>query len=347
MSHFFSHLFLRKKNKALKGFSLIELSVVIIIMSITASLVLSLAITNSDNKKVQTTQATMAKIEKAIGAFLANNQRLPCPADGTQARNDSNFGFEQIDTISNTMNPCTVNFISASGYITSGVVPVRTLLLEDNDMYDGWGRAISYSVDGRFAMNATGDNVVNQPSFPVQIYAQNISCAQAGPNSNCFRYLTQDNASIVTLTTSSNTLNPINSNNVMVLISHGKKGLGAFPLGGGTQIAGNSLNIDSYQNIDQTGFNGIYVQKNPIYSTDVTVYFDDIVLSNTKWQMIGKANILMDKTLCDTADAILKAAPKLTSQGGVAEFCFGSNNSASCTSYMTDFINKIQLYCFE
>ena len=66
-----------KKNKA---FSLIELSIVLLIISILASSALSISTNSIINNKIKVTNDRINQLYKAIGNFLVINGRIPCPA---------------------------------------------------------------------------------------------------------------------------------------------------------------------------------------------------------------------------------------------------------------------------
>ena len=95
----------------------------------------------------EVTQANMTRIREAVVAYVALNQRLPCPAAPTDGR-------AAPETATTITDPC------AS---PSGVVPWRTLGLTEESALDGWNRLISYRVlDGATGLTqADGASMVN------------------------------------------------------------------------------------------------------------------------------------------------------------------------------------------
>lgn len=115
------------------GFSLLELGIVLIILTI---LLGGAALTISGRVEEQrrvTTTTKLAGVETAITLFVAQTQRLPCPANGTLPSTDANAGLEQRGM----SGDCT-------GQQQNGVVPWRTLGLTEADATDGWYHRITY-----------------------------------------------------------------------------------------------------------------------------------------------------------------------------------------------------------
>ncbi len=111
------------------GFSLVELSVVLVIISIVLGSVLTLATSKSKNAKQKETQEIMAQVTDALAAYVAENKRIPCPASGNISQNNMLFGQEVEDCSSNP-----------------GAVPTKTLQIADDFAYDAWGRRITYYI---------------------------------------------------------------------------------------------------------------------------------------------------------------------------------------------------------
>lgn len=77
-----------------QGFSLIWVSVAIAVIGIMMAATLPGGPGTSDTERNALTRARMQKIEEATRAFMAANQRRPCPADATLAQSNQNFGAE-------------------------------------------------------------------------------------------------------------------------------------------------------------------------------------------------------------------------------------------------------------
>ena len=149
-----------------RGFSLLEMSIVIILMSIMISITAS--VINKENERVQKARETnkkMEKIEKAINLYIKKYRRLPCPADYTKDFTEVDFG-KQVRKRSDNGNACTDNDLIAecrcvvssseqasgmifdgsapAGAIVGGMIPVRDLGLPDKYALDPWNNRMLY-----------------------------------------------------------------------------------------------------------------------------------------------------------------------------------------------------------
>jgi hypothetical protein len=165
----------------------------------------------------------MDAIEKAIEAYVKRNNFLPCPADGTYAMSAANFGLTGGTlgggTCSNgatydgngnrtaDSTPPTANFYL--GNIAGGVVPVRALGLPDEYAIDPWGGKFSYAVDIRFTATRS-------------FYDYSYIDSTGG------------------ITVSDDGGNTILTNAIVIVLSHGQNGHGAFQLSGTRKNAGST-----------------------------------------------------------------------------------------------------------
>lgn len=147
------------------GLSLIELSVVLVIMSIVAAMGLELTANFMDRTAYKVTQQRLEAIDKAIVAFRKVNNRLPCP--GYQGLNTAAacFGKEYngslgAGTCNNNAGACSANNFAA-GTIAFGDVPVRDLGLPLSTMLDGYGNRFIYVVNRNQVYNSGYHPTVN------------------------------------------------------------------------------------------------------------------------------------------------------------------------------------------
>lgn len=136
----------RKKT----GFSLIELSVIIFVLSILVAGSLSILGGSSKINKKLITQERINRIYRAIGTYVSKNYHLPCPAPLSMTMSNSNYAFEGGDPIAtSTARTCPGSGIYSSNNvsnITYGMVPVYSLGLSDEMSLDGYGNRLSYVV---------------------------------------------------------------------------------------------------------------------------------------------------------------------------------------------------------
>ncbi|PIR39112.1 MAG: hypothetical protein COV35_04420 [Alphaproteobacteria bacterium CG11_big_fil_rev_8_21_14_0_20_39_49] len=309
------------KNKQF-GFSLVELSVVLAVIGLTISGALVIATKKTISDKIEETNYKMDKIENAMDAYLARHGRLPCTADGSLAKNNVDFGWEDnIPTINGVNGECDKSNFDDSGSVYYGGVPTKDLMISDEFMFDGWGRRFSYAIDARFAHNGSefegsgGDPACS----PASQSCTNPLCddSGAGANSACFRY--QD-AGTITVEDASGEERTTEA--VYVLISHGKNGLGARPNFGGATLTA-PADADEQQNAkNSTPFVPTFVQK------DATTVFDDIVRYRTKWQIMENAGMIDDFDICISAKDVVEVANGGT--GNLTDACSGVVDPAVC-----------------
>ena len=268
------------KQKKL-GFSMIELSVVLVVMGIMTVGMISLGTATLESAKIAETKSIIAKIQKAMIVYYKKNNSLPCPADGTLALTDNNFAFEQKTnsssdtTISNaTCSASYSNLISTVMYY--GTVPTRTLKLPDYYAFDAWGNRITYNIS---------KDCVDPDNW-------NSSHA------NICRKLASPSLPGGSITITDINLNPILDDAAYFLVSHGKNGVGAWRrAGGSTRIpstASTSARETSNAHVNTSGVTSGYdilFRSDFINDGDVTAnYFDDITFWQTAEQVNFDAN---------------------------------------------------------
>ena len=120
-----------------RGFSLVEMALVLLIVGLLAAVFLPATNTLLDNNRRKETRAKLEALEQAMVRFVMVNRRLPCPADGDRAPGDANQGLELA-----------VGGACAVQALTNGVVPWRSLGVSQTDAMDAWSTMVSYRVWG-------------------------------------------------------------------------------------------------------------------------------------------------------------------------------------------------------
>ena len=134
------------------GFTLIELSIVVIVLGLIAGGIMAALTQNTRREKQISLIQKMDAIELALTKFVKKNGYIPCPADGTYAVTVANFGkaggtagggtcingatYDGNGNRTADTTPPTANF--SSGNTVGGVAPVRTLELPDGYAFDPW-----------------------------------------------------------------------------------------------------------------------------------------------------------------------------------------------------------------
>lgn len=262
----------RNDNRLLAGFSLVELSVVLIIIGILISGVLTILTNKYEYRKIKVTEERIQEIEKAIDRFVLANNRLPCPANGSSVlMEESELGFEKYLSLDPVL--CEGNFSFDNIY--SGVVPVFTLGLSGEYLMDGWNRRFSYVVDGNFVNSEITDSSCNKET-----------------NTSCFKLSSQGRIKIKDASA-----NFITEEVVFVIISHGKNGFGAYKRFGSDQRLEASDDEDERDNAgdDKGSFDNEFIQKS------VNNSFDDIISYKSKSQIVNSSEMIQDIEICNAA----------------------------------------------
>lgn len=240
-----------------RGFSLLELAIVIIIIAIITGISLKMGEGALESARRAQTQNKMQLIEEALLAFRRDNQRLPCPGDASLSEDDANHGIEAANWGSCVGGAPAANFSSAS--VIEGSVPFRTLNLPETFMYDGWGRKFVYAVDA---------NATDYRAF--QTIGLSDSCGIA----------VEDEAG------GDRTMGA-----VYALVSFGSVGHGAYQQNG-TRYNGGSTNTDERLNCHcgsngaDTGYTATYVQRSRTENAvNVGDRFTHYVTYKERWQL--------------------------------------------------------------
>ncbi len=147
-----------------KGFTLVEVAIVLIIAGILFAAISSLLLIYMNQVQLKTTRQRMAAIDESLQIYLNLNGRYPCPADLTAMPDTTNFGVEisndcgslsgSVDGTSETSG----NTLPPNNFdVRIGTVPVRTLNLPDEFIADAWGQRFTYAVTERLATSGTYD----------------------------------------------------------------------------------------------------------------------------------------------------------------------------------------------
>ncbi len=253
------------KEISKKAYSLIELSIVILIISILITGALSVSVSSINNAKIKVTRDRMAEIYKAMGTYLITNNRLPCPARLNVAKSQANYGSS-----AGSLGMCLVanSVIGPSNtaiLLAYGAVPTQTLGLSSEMAEDGFGSKISYVIHRNFTSTITataGGHVTTAPYAPTAPIIQIKENPAATPSVQ---------------------------HAIFVLISHGANKAGAYNANAITQNT-SPTDPDEFDNILPT------IITPPSLSVDyddtfISVSsnsdsFDDIVFYKTRNQMI-------------------------------------------------------------
>lgn len=259
-----------------EGFSLVEMSIVLAIISVILAGVLPFLLESTKGKDADKTIARMNDIESAIQAFYARNSRLPCPADGTVAVNAAAYGKE-----AGVAGACAgSNYIDGGDGTVGGAVPTKDLHLPDEEGFDGWGRRFSYHVTTAATnVSTTGAIIVRDHTGGNRTTTAIYVLMSSGPN------------------------------------GHGAFTVGGTRFAGGI-TAGNAeklQNCDCNAAAASGAYNNIFIQGMEYPSTNMDVLFDDVVRYMTEEQLQQKAYATAGPGTCPAGFTMIGAAGKKNS----------------------------------
>jgi len=219
-----------------RGFTLIEIAVVMLIMTLLMSGLAPTITRQLDQQRTSETRRQLEEIRASLLGFAVANGRLPYPACGTLQANTTNAGLE--------LSPASAAVCASASDIA--VLPWATLGVSETD---AWGRRFSYRVRSTFADATEGTT----PSCPTSSGVSFQICSSGDANVK-----------------ESSAGSSIASSLPVVIISHGNNGCGAYIPNGGNKIAisvgdssggdCNNAGNDQFENSDVTA-NTTFVSK--------------------------------------------------------------------------------------
>ncbi len=293
-----------KKNNHQHGFTLIELSVVMIIL---ASVAVNAVTTNQELTGVAARQETSQKVKRLkviLDKYMNEYNYIPCPADPTLTTLAANFG---VGTGTNTTGGCTAtNLVISSESSTGakdevyvGALPFKTLGLTPEDMLDGWGNKLTYAASRKMILKNCGAvgriivlNFLNPANAPNAQIAANITTSTAA----------------------------------YVIVSSGKDGVGAYKKNAATRI------ISRYEsgNNDASLLSGYYDSREQMinhkrYNADMTTA---VTADNSKHVFIKPRHTLLNTKFDDLvvySEAITSISDPTQITGGVYAWFDGND----------------------
>jgi prepilin-type N-terminal cleavage/methylation domain-containing protein len=240
-----------------KGFTLLEMTVVLVIISTVAAGAIAYLTVSLERRGLLETQHKLEVIQATLMNFRLANNRLPCPALFTDAVDSANFGKE------GTAGTCPGVTTDAGSTTALGMLPTQTLGLPDDYAFDGWGRRMEYAVVKVFT--GTDGFISNS--------VNNVVAGMMTVNSTAGSSKT--------------------STAIYAVVSFGADGHGAYTRRGtaGTKISTGSVNAGQLANCacDNAAVGGTFgdvlYQGLPQGDPTTTSYFDDMVIYETRASM--------------------------------------------------------------
>lgn len=265
-----------------RGFTLAEIAIGVLILGIMLSMGLKTAVSNLENAAYAETRSKQEQIKLALIGFLRTNGRLPCPDNA-------------VGLATGVESACVG---VATGY---GVLPWQALGISRDTVLDGWGNFFSYRVS-----NVTVAAVGAVPFAPTPLHRftnqdwtihaaagfdiRSFTPAAVAPGYQSI--LIQNREPGPGLTTESR-------NAVVVLVSHGRNGLGAKTTRSGVRIAGAANDELTNATLGSTTFvRRAYNDNAPVGSGGP---YDDVVTYMTPQDLLQP--LITERTLLGTCPA--------------------------------------------
>ncbi|MEZ0316035.1 MAG: prepilin-type N-terminal cleavage/methylation domain-containing protein [Methylophilaceae bacterium] len=248
----------QKMFRSQRGFTLVEMAVVLVIAGALLGAGLKLLNVQSERAAISVTQKHQETIKQALITYLGRMSRLPCP--------DTDSPPEGVDDNRDAAGACTSFF---------GRVPYLDLGLDRATVLDGWDNYITYVVSPRWTLTYN-------PAAAGNIYQTNIMANAFWPGVRIGGITVSDrfpwNAAALTVIANAGA----GTGDALALISHGKTGMGAFN-------TGNIFNdippgVDERANVNIAGLSIISRDINEVAGPGGQ--FDDIVMSVSPTEMI-------------------------------------------------------------
>jgi prepilin-type N-terminal cleavage/methylation domain-containing protein len=277
---------LEQQNTCSRGFTLVEMAVVLVIIGFILSAGLKVASSVLSSSASSSTISNMNVIKQSLVSYLRSNGKLPCP--------DSSPNIPTGISSATTTGTCS----SPSGY---GVVPWVTLGLSRDIALDGFGNFINYRVS-----NKDGSQI--PPGYPGIASAYNAQQNWTDKTAaNSFTILNIQNKQspngnktieIQGRDETTGAVYPITYNAIVVLFSHGKNGYGAKTVKGTTIDSSHAGGDETMNNTNLTTF----IVRNAVDSSSAPGgAFDDVITYMTPNDLLQP--LLSEHTLAGTCTA--------------------------------------------
>ncbi|WP_039454687.1 type II secretion system protein [Candidatus Jidaibacter acanthamoebae] len=219
-----------KKKFSIRGFTLLELSITMVITGIIAVGYLSYKQFNLDNTARTETLRRIKVIEDTILLNLAQNGNLPCPANPSEVIGSTLYGVVNMNFADPLIcNPNSGNDLGSMNLggdtLYYGTIPTNSIGIPSEYMIDGWGNRFGYVVQKTFinsqtsssaCINTAGDFAQDNHSNAAYFCFKGQASGSANPSTPDIQILNRAGGSV------------ISNDAVYVIISYGPNGYGAY-----------------------------------------------------------------------------------------------------------------------
>ncbi|MFM8186024.1 MAG: hypothetical protein ACKN9I_03760, partial [Alphaproteobacteria bacterium] len=248
-----------------RGFSFNDISVLISTALVVATTSIAISEIQNTASNVESDAKKIEVVYKAMGRFMLNNKRLPCPAKITKIKGtDADYGSESISS-GNCLIGSGVYSLSSNSNLLYGAIPVQALGLSAGYMEDQYRSKLVYIIDKRATLVA---DIANTASI-------NLGTL----NDDEIIKIKEDNAIV-------------DSKAIFVIMSLGKNKYSSFSSGSSTPNSLPSVGMVGELENSFTSITGnVIVADNVFTKTSKNdESFDDYVFSKNKTELVKDYN---------------------------------------------------------
>lgn len=252
-------------KKQISGFSLIELTLVIMIIAFLVGTIVFSTQARLDASRIFITKSRMETIVDAMDRYVENYGHIPCPALISVPPDDPNYGWGSGTNSDGASCIQSLTFFDSgnptNGEIAMGMVPYKTLIpnVDGSIAVDGWGNRFSYFVTERYTRRINYRDLSD--------IGNNYVISSQPDGGSPYDYVST---------------NGVGGDIAYILLSHGPNGAYAYKDKDGSQISVSSPTAVDTEN-GVAGDNQFVVRM-----PDATN--DDILLYKNKWQLPSYIN---------------------------------------------------------
>jgi prepilin-type N-terminal cleavage/methylation domain-containing protein len=169
------------KRTAMRGFTLTELAVVLVIVSFLIATMMYTLAAQADQRNFEETRRRLETARELLLSYAIVNGRLPCPArSAATAAPVTAAGDEVRDAAGNCLGDAVEDYYGGVvGGATGGLLPARAIGFQQTDAtgfaIDAWGNQIGYAVE-KFVTNCSGPSTLPHFTNAANMRANGVSC---------------------------------------------------------------------------------------------------------------------------------------------------------------------------
>lgn len=185
-----NRLHVRKKTQA--GITFFEILLFVLAIGVLLPIIAGMISTKQKIERTQLSQERLNAAQDALTAYFARTDVYPCPAPLNAAPNTARFGVGvNTDPTAGATQSCAASADGVGVYVANsvrrpdlrvitGALPVRVLGLSDQNIVDGWGKRLVYSVTEFYTIDNPTIKARRQGAISIEDLNDNPSTSNVG-----------------------------------------------------------------------------------------------------------------------------------------------------------------------